>query len=39
MKEPPARTEWNAIAEAAAAAGKDRYAVEARRQVDWADDE
>jgi hypothetical protein len=39
MKEPPARTEWNAIAEAAAAAGKDRYAVEARRQVDWADNE
>jgi hypothetical protein len=39
MEEPPARAEWKAIADAAAAAGKDRYAVEARRQVDWADDE
>jgi hypothetical protein len=39
MEEPPARTEWNAIADAAAAAGKDRYAVEARRQLDRVDDE
>ena len=34
MEEPPARAEWSAIAEAAASAGKDRYAAEARRQLD-----
>ena len=39
MKEPPARAEWGAIANTAAAAGKDRYAAEARRQADGADDE
>ena len=39
MEEPPARAEWEAIADAAAAAGKDRYAVEARRQLDRAGDE
>lgn len=38
MEEPPVRAEWSAIAEAAAAAGKDRYAVEARRQLDREDD-
>jgi hypothetical protein len=30
----PERAEWIAVAEAAAAAGKERYAVEARRQAD-----
>jgi len=38
MEEPPARAEWSAIAEAAASAGKDRYAAEARRQLDRAAD-
>ena len=39
MEEPPGRAEWKAIADAAAAAGKERYAVEARRQLDRAGDE
>jgi hypothetical protein len=34
----PRREEWLAVAEAAAAAGKDRYAVEARRQADRGED-
>ena len=34
----PAREEGLAVAEAAAAAGKDRYAVEARRQADRGED-
>jgi hypothetical protein len=34
----PEREEWLAVAEAAAAAGKDRYAVEARRQADRGED-
>ena len=34
----PERAEWLAVAEAAAAAGKDRYAVEARRQADRGED-
>jgi hypothetical protein len=34
MEEPPTGAEWGAIAEAAAHAGKDRYAAEARRQLD-----
>ncbi len=32
------REEWLAIAETAAAAGKDRYAIEARRQADRGED-
>jgi hypothetical protein len=39
MEEPPARAEWSATAEAADAAGKDRYAAEARRQLERAADE
>ena len=39
MEEPPARAEWSATAEAADAAGKDRYAAEARRQIERAADE
>jgi hypothetical protein len=34
----PKREEWLAVAEAAAAGGKDRYAVEARRQADRGED-
>jgi hypothetical protein len=34
----PEREEWLAVAETAAAAGKDRYAVEARRQADRGED-
>ncbi len=34
----PDREEWLAVAEAAEAAGKDRYVVEARRQADRGDD-
>ena len=36
MDEPPARAEWSATAEAAGAAGRDRDATEARRQLDRA---
>jgi hypothetical protein len=38
-EEPPARAEWSAVAAAAEAAGMDRYAVEAKRQLDREDDE
>ncbi len=34
----PTRDEWRALAEAAAAEGKERYAVEARRQVERGED-
>lgn len=34
MQEPPARTEWESVAAAAEAAGKQRYASEARRQTE-----
>lgn len=33
LGEPPGVATWNALAEAAAAAGKERYADEARRQA------
>jgi hypothetical protein len=31
LEEPPGRSQWQALAEAAAAAGKERYAADARR--------
>lgn len=31
---PPDRAEWRALAEAAAAAGKERYALDAKRQAE-----
>ncbi len=34
MEAPPKREEWRRLAEAAAAAGKERYAEEARRQAE-----
>lgn len=37
LGEEPDGEEWNALAEAAEAAGKQRYAVEARRQADRGD--
>jgi hypothetical protein len=38
MGEPPARAEWRATAEAAGAAGRERDAAEAQRQLDLGDD-
>jgi hypothetical protein len=38
MEAQPERDEWLALAEAAAAAGKDRYAAEARRQAERGED-
>ena len=38
MKQAPSRAEWNAVAEAAAAAGKDGYLADARRQLEREDD-
>jgi len=34
MQDPPERAEWEALAAAAEAAGKQRYATEARRQTE-----
>jgi len=34
MQEPPVRAEWHAVAAAAEASGKQRYASEARRQAE-----
>jgi hypothetical protein len=38
MEEPPEREEWLALAAAASAAGKDRYAAEASRQAERGED-
>ena len=38
MEEPPEREEWVALAAAASAAGKDRYAAEASRQAERGED-
>ena len=38
LDEPPTRAEWSAVGDAAAAAGRDRYAADARRQVERAED-
>lgn len=38
MQEPPERQEWAALAAAAAAAGKHRYAAEAGRQAERGED-
>ncbi len=38
LEEPPEREEWAALATAAAAAGKDRYAAEAGRQAERGED-
>jgi hypothetical protein len=38
MGEAATRAEWSALAEAADAAGKDRYAADARRQLEREDD-
>ena len=38
MEDPPEREEWTALATAAAAAGKDRYAAEATRQAERGED-
>ena len=38
MEEPPEREEWAALAAAASAAGKDRYAAEASRQAERGED-
>ncbi len=38
MEAPPKREEWRRLAEAAAAAGKERYAEEARRQAERGED-
>ena len=37
-EEPPEREEWAALAKAAAACGKDRYAAEANRQAERGED-
>jgi hypothetical protein len=34
LDESPSRAEWSAVAEAAATAGRDRYAADARRQLE-----
>ena len=39
LDEPPTRAEWSAVGDAAAAAGRDRYAADARRQSDHGDDD
>ena len=38
MQAPPGREEWSRLAETAAAAGKQRYADEARRQAERGDE-
>ena len=38
MEDPPEREEWAALATAAAAAGKDRYAAEGGRQAERGED-
>jgi len=37
LGEPPTRAEWSAVGDAAAAAGRDRYAADARRQLERAE--
>jgi hypothetical protein len=38
MREPPGREEWQRLTEAARAAGKDRYAEDAKRQAEREED-